>query len=165
MILEWIKTITILPINVLLTVPMFVIYSTDCTSQPNYFFFMILGGILLAAGLLLATWTMWLFAHRGEGMAAPWNSSRKFTIEGPYAHVRNPMIASVLMMQIAEALLFNSWIIFGLFGLFLLGNMIYFPLFEEKSLERRFGDDYRIYKHNVPRWIPRLTPWRRRYKR
>ena len=25
--------------------------------------------------------------------------------------------------------------------------------------ERRFGDGYRVYKVNVPRWLPRLTPW------
>ena len=35
----------------------------------------------------------------------------------------------------------------------------YFPLVEEWALERRFGDDYRSYKTNVPRWIPRPRPW------
>jgi protein-S-isoprenylcysteine O-methyltransferase Ste14 len=34
-----------------------------------------------------------------------------------------------------------------------------FVLVEEPGLERRFGDSYRAYKANVPRWIPRLTPW------
>jgi protein-S-isoprenylcysteine O-methyltransferase Ste14 len=29
---------------------------------------------------------------------------------------------------------------------------------EEKALERRFGDQYGVYKANVPRWIPRLRP-------
>jgi protein-S-isoprenylcysteine O-methyltransferase Ste14 len=33
------------------------------------------------------------------------------------------------------------------------------PLSEEPGLEKRFGDDYRRYKANVPRWIPRLRPW------
>jgi protein-S-isoprenylcysteine O-methyltransferase Ste14 len=70
------------------------------------------------------------------------------------------MITSVLTMQIAEALLLNSWLIFGLFLLFFVGNMIYFPLFEEKDLEKRFGESYREYKHNVPRWIPRITAWK-----
>jgi protein-S-isoprenylcysteine O-methyltransferase Ste14 len=26
-------------------------------------------------------------------------------------------------------------------------------------LEKRFGDSYLEYKRNVPRWIPRMTPW------
>ena len=46
----------------------------------------------------------------------------------------------------------------GLF--FFAANSVYFPLSEEKGLERRFGDDYRTYKANVPRWVPRLTAWR-----
>ncbi len=33
------------------------------------------------------------------------------------------------------------------------------PTLEEPGLEERFGEDYRRYKANVPRWIPRLTPW------
>ncbi|MGA2256093.1 MAG: hypothetical protein ABSG53_15710 [Thermoguttaceae bacterium] len=24
----------------------------------------------------------------------------------------------------------------------------------------RHGDDYLLYKKNVPRWIPKLTPWK-----
>ena len=27
-----------------------------------------------------------------------------------------------------------------------------FRLVEERALQRRFGDDYRLYKTNVPRW-------------
>jgi protein-S-isoprenylcysteine O-methyltransferase Ste14 len=38
--------------------------------------------------------------------------------------------------------------------------MLYFPLVEEKALEKRFGAAYREYRQNVPRWLPRLRPWR-----
>ncbi|MDR0445035.1 MAG: hypothetical protein LBG98_01990 [Puniceicoccales bacterium] len=64
------------------------------------------------------------------------------------------------MMLIAESLLLHSGYIFILFILFWAGNMIYFPFFEEKDLEKRFGEDYRRYKHNVPRWIPRWSAWK-----
>lgn len=40
--------------------------------------------------------------------------------------------------------------------IFFIANAIYFPFFEEKDLENRYGDTYREYKANVPRWIPRL---------
>ncbi|MDR1906879.1 MAG: isoprenylcysteine carboxylmethyltransferase family protein [Puniceicoccales bacterium] len=160
MIFEWIKTIVILPLNVLMTIPALTLYFLDYTWEPNHFFLMILGGALLTLGMFLATWTMWLFARKGKGTAAPWNPPQKLVVDGPYAYVRNPMITSVFTMQIVEALLLNSWLLFGLFGLFLLGNMLYFPLFEEKDLEKRFGNSYLTYKHNVPRWIPRLTPWK-----
>ena len=42
---------------------------------------------------------------------------------------------------------------------FFITNAIYMLLSEEPGLARRFGDDYLLYKKNVPRWIPRVTPW------
>jgi protein-S-isoprenylcysteine O-methyltransferase Ste14 len=38
-------------------------------------------------------------------------------------------------------------------------NHIYFVYSEEPGLAERFGNEYTEYKKNVPRWIPRLTPW------
>ena len=32
----------------------------------------------------------------------------------------------------------------------------YFPLFEEKQLTARFGQEYIDYKKRVPRWLPEL---------
>jgi protein-S-isoprenylcysteine O-methyltransferase Ste14 len=43
--------------------------------------------------------------------------------------------------------------------LFFLINNLYFLLFEEPNLERRFGKDYQDYKKKVPRWIPNLKPY------
>ena len=42
---------------------------------------------------------------------------------------------------------------------FFLGNALYFTFVEEPGLEGRFGDDYRRYKANVPRWMPKRRPW------
>ena len=73
--------------------------------------------------------------------------------------MRNPMITGVLLMLLAEALLFQSGPIAIWMGIFFIGNAVYFPLVEEKGLEKRFGHDYRTYKTHVPRSIPRLRPW------
>jgi len=32
--------------------------------------------------------------------------------------------------------------------------------YEEPALLRRHGDSYRVYRSQVPAWIPRLSPWR-----
>ena len=69
------------------------------------------------------------------------------------------MITSVLFILGAEALWFGSGPIAGWMLIFFVANAIYFPLKEGPDLERRFGADYRQYKANVPRWIPRLRPW------
>jgi len=35
-------------------------------------------------------------------------------------------------------------------------------LYEEPTLRGKFGEDYSEYCRNVPRFIPRLTPWQSR---
>jgi protein-S-isoprenylcysteine O-methyltransferase Ste14 len=69
------------------------------------------------------------------------------------------MISGVLCILLGEAILFGSLPLFYWFVFFLVGNLIYMPLVEERDLERRFGEDYILYKQNVPRWIPRSRPW------
>jgi protein-S-isoprenylcysteine O-methyltransferase Ste14 len=69
------------------------------------------------------------------------------------------MITGVLFMLAAEATYFRSAGVAGWLATFFAGNAVYFPLVEERALEDRFGDDYHRYRENVPRWIPRLSPW------
>jgi protein-S-isoprenylcysteine O-methyltransferase Ste14 len=70
------------------------------------------------------------------------------------------MISGVIFVLLAEATLLGSVSIFAWALLFALVNMVYIPLSEEPGLERRFGVDYRLYKQHVPRWLPRITPWK-----
>ncbi len=116
--------------------------------------------VCAAAGLLLAASTMRNFARLGKGTPAPWDPTTRLIVHGPYRHVRNPMISGMFLILAAEALGLQSWPVGVWLGLFVLANAVYMPLSEEKGLEKRFGDDYRRYKANVPRWLPRLTPWR-----
>lgn len=162
--LELVKAIAVLPGTALVYVPGAILWlvaeSGTATApagvaQPRFWFALVLG----MSGLALAVWTTSLFRTVGEGTPAPWAPPKKLVVRGPYRHVRNPMITSVLLMLGAESLFFGSWHLAGWLVVFFLGNAIYFPLVEEKALERRFGDDYRLYKANVSRWMPR---WRAR---
>ena len=119
----------------------------------------LLGLALIVAGFALWLWTVRLFARVGEGTLAPWDPTRKLVVEGPYRHVRNPMIAAVLAVLAGEAVLFGSPVLLIWFAVFFAGNFVFFSLYEEPGLERRFGEDYRAYKANVPRWLPRRVPW------
>lgn len=117
------------------------------------------GVVLLAFGLFLLYRTIRLFGGAGEGTLAPWDPPRRLVVAGPYRHVRNPMISGVLFVLAGEAALLGSPALAAWLALFFGVNAAYFPLVEEPGLERRFGDDYRLYRRNVPRWIPRRTPW------
>jgi protein-S-isoprenylcysteine O-methyltransferase Ste14 len=103
--------------------------------------------------------TIRLFGTVGQGTLAPWEPPQHLVVRGVYRHVRNPMISGVLFVLLGESLLTASLPLFRWFVVFALINAIYIPLVEEPGLVKRFGDEYRTYKRNVPRWIPRLTPW------
>ncbi len=70
------------------------------------------------------------------------------------------MITAVILMLSALAMFFQSWPIAVWMIIFFVGNTIYFPLIEEKGLEKRLGSVYLQYKAHVPRWIPPLRAWR-----
>ena len=110
-------------------------------------------------GVFLAITRMRLFFRFEKGTPAPWNPPKTLVVKGPYRYMRNPMITGVLFILSGEALLFWSPVLFGWAVIFFIANMLYFPFVEEKKLLKRFGKDYDEYTKNVPRWIPRFTPW------
>ncbi len=111
------------------------------------------------AGLILAFSTVKTFLNKGDGTPAPWDPPKKLVIKGPYRYVRNPMITGAILILISESLFFGSYPLALWTLLFFIMNTIYFPLFEEKNLEKKFGKKYTDYQNNVPRWLPRLKPW------
>jgi protein-S-isoprenylcysteine O-methyltransferase Ste14 len=117
------------------------------------------GVCLIAAGLVLMYRTITLFATVGRGTLAPWDPTERLVVLGPYRYVRNPMISGVLAILLGEAALFGSLPVLAWFAVSFAVNAIWMPLVEEPGLERRFGADYLEYKRNVPRWVPRLSPW------
>jgi|SRR6185436_11728257 len=119
-----------------------------------------LAGIaVIGCGLVLVGATIRHFARVGRGTLAPWDPPRHFVVQGVYRHARNPMISGVVLILTGETLLFRSIGMLEWTMAFLALNAIYIPLLEEPGLERRFGDEYRLYKQHVPRWVPRRTPW------
>lgn len=117
------------------------------------------GGVFFIVGLALFSWCVTLFARVGQGTLAPWDPTRNMVLVGPYRFVRNPMISGVALMLMGQALFWGSWVMAIWAGIFVLINHVYFVLSEEPGLQRRFGEPYRLYKANVPRWLPRIRPW------
>jgi protein-S-isoprenylcysteine O-methyltransferase Ste14 len=119
----------------------------------------IIGIGFVCLGLSLMVATIRMFAKVGQGTLAPWEPTKRLVVRGVYRHVRNPMISGVLFVLLGETLITASLPIFCWFLIFAIINATYIPLSEEPGLVNRFGEDYRVYKQNVPRWIPRWTPW------
>jgi protein-S-isoprenylcysteine O-methyltransferase Ste14 len=159
-----VKTIIVLPGTVLVFVPALILLLTKdsrfhprLTSPRQLWFWLAL--LVAGIGFVLCVWTVKHLIKYGQGTPAPWDPPRKLVMSGPYGYSRNPMITGALLLLLAEALIFHSWPIASWMILFFVGNAIYFPLVEEKGLEKRFGVEYLKYQARVPRWIPRLRPW------
>ncbi len=119
----------------------------------------LIGVICICLGLLLMVATIRLFVMVGKGTLAPWEPTQRLVVQGVYRHVRNPMISGVILVLLGESVLTASLPLFYWFLVAALINAIYIPLSEEPGLVKRFGEDYLTYKRNVPRWVPRWTPW------
>lgn len=119
----------------------------------------IVGALIILLGFALSGWCVLLFARVGQGTLAPWDPTRSLVAVGPYRYVRNPMISGVALMLFGGALFFGSLLLSLWAFAFVMINHIYFVLSEEPGLESRFGESYHNYKANVPRWVPRRTPW------
>ncbi len=126
---------------------------------PVSWFSILVGGISMGVGLIVQYKTNRAFARVGKGTLAPWAPTQHFVVVGLYQYMRNPMIMGVLLVLLGEAIAFGSLLIFLWFVFFWAMNHLWFVRWEEPDLERRFGNEYRTYKTNVPRWIPRRTPW------
>jgi len=73
--------------------------------------------------------------------------------------VRNPLYIAGVMVLTGEALLFQSIGIF-IYCLAMFAVFNFHVLMEEILLANQFGETYEEYKKHVPRWVPRLTPYR-----
>jgi hypothetical protein len=119
----------------------------------------LMGSALIAGGLALWIWTVRLFMRIVRGTLAPWGPDPAPRGRGslqPCAQPNDHCRARRLVRRGGSVRLAGAA---HLCALFLAINWVYFVLLEEPGLERRFGDQFRTYRRNVPRWIPRRTPW------
>ena len=160
------RAILLLPGMVLLVIPGLILWRGGFDTlgpwrsvPPSKVILPVIGVICVCLGISLMVATIRLFVMVGKGTLAPWEPSQHVVVRGVYRYVRNPMISGVLFVLLGEAVLTASLPLVCWFLVFGVVNAVYIPLLEEPGLSRRFGDDYVSYMQNVPRWLPRLTPW------
>jgi protein-S-isoprenylcysteine O-methyltransferase Ste14 len=156
-------SIAILPFTVTVVVPTWLARRYGVTGRwpadaPAVALTCAAAALLLVGGALFAA-SLRRFETEGDGTLAPWDPPRRLVVRGPYRYVRNPMISGVLFVLFAEALFLRSRVHLIWALVFAAMNVTWIPLYEEPTLEQRFGDDYREYKANVRRFMPRLRPW------
>ena len=154
-----------LPISVMILIPWFLMWLTlDTTlgwAQTGLLdiLIMVSGLTILLTGVVLMAACIRMFTNIGEGTLAPWAPTQKLVVVGVYRYMRNPMITGVLFGLLGEAIILSNYAVFLWLLFFFIGNHIYFIRSEEPGLLKQFGEEYAKYFENVPRWLPRRTPW------
>ena len=112
----------------------------------------LLGMLMLVCGFTVMIWAWTLFKKKETALCLPKDAALLIQ-EGPYRFTRNPMYLGMALMLCGAAFLFGSVIAFSAPGAFLITiNEVFIP-FEERNLERLFGDSYLEYKESVRRWL------------
>ena len=122
----------------------------------------ILGGVLAAAGAILAVSCIVTFAIIGRGTPAPFDPPRRLVVRGPYRLVRNPMYVGAGAALLGAALYYASPQLALYTAGFLLAMELFVRLYEEPTLRKTFGSEYDDYCRRVGRWWPRraaFTAW------
>ena len=131
--------------------------------EPPFFgmpLFRFAGGMLVALGVIGLLDSFGRFAVQGLGTPAPVFPPRHLVVTGLYRYVRNPMYVAVVSTILGQGLILGNvrlleyggsvWLLFHLWVL----------VYEEPTLRASFGSEYKLFCTEVPRWIPRFTPWR-----
>lgn len=118
------------------------------------------GVMLILTGLAILIECFARFALKGRGTPAPIAAPKELVVSGFYAHVRNPMYVAVSLIVFGQALLFASAALIAYGVVVWFGFLLFVLYYEEPRLKHEFPDAYAAYSAAVPRWIPRLKPWR-----
>jgi protein-S-isoprenylcysteine O-methyltransferase Ste14 len=99
------------------------------------------------------------FCIQGKGTPLPFDPPRRLVMSGPCAYVSNPMqLATAVLLLMISTWLQNVLVGLGALVTFAYGVGIA-SWDESNDLQRRFGQRWVRYRHNVRNWRMRWRPW------
>lgn len=120
----------------------------------------IAGAVVVVVGTALVVAAFVQFVVEGRGTPAPVAPTQELVVGGLYRWVRNPMYVGVAGAIAGQAVMFASPRVAIWLAVFVLAVTSFVVAYEEPTLRRTYGASYDAYAAAVPRWRPRLRPWR-----
>ena len=114
------------------------------------------GMIIAVVGGGIALTCAFTFAFVGRGTPAPFDAPREFVWAGPYRFVRNPMYVGAFAVIVGLGLAMNSVSALAVAIGFMILAHLFILIYEEPTLEQKFGQSYLRYKKQVNRWVPKF---------
>jgi protein-S-isoprenylcysteine O-methyltransferase Ste14 len=118
-----------------------------------------LGAALIVTGLTALIECFARFVTMGRGTPAPPMPTETLVVSGLYRYVRNPMYLAVFAVVVGQWLLFGDRGTLAYAAFVWLAFTLFVMLYEEPTLQRRYGAQYEEYCSHVRRWWPRLQAW------
>jgi protein-S-isoprenylcysteine O-methyltransferase Ste14 len=114
-------------------------------AQPSVVF-LLSGGAIALAGLLLRAWSAGYLAK-----------NQRLARGGPYSHTRNPLYLGSALLGLGCAMAGRSWIMGVSFAAFF--ALVYGPVMKREAqfLRRQFPEAFEPYAKQVPLFIPKLS--------
>lgn len=120
----------------------------------------LVGVLLIIAGIPVLLDSFARFALQGLGTPAPIFPTRHLVVSGFFQNVRNPMYVAVVPQILSQGLFFGNIRLLEYGAAACLGFYLFVLIYEQPVLRKSYGREYEDFCANVPRWIPRLRPWR-----
>jgi protein-S-isoprenylcysteine O-methyltransferase Ste14 len=119
-------------------------------------FWLVMAGLpLVVLGVAMRVWARCYFTRGSDTRRI---QAHRLVISGPYRRVRNPLYVGNIGVAVGLALAFaGPWAA----GAFLLALLVLYSgvvRSEEAVLEQTWGESYREFRRNVPRWWLRFVP-------
>ncbi len=117
----------------------------------------VIGWPLIVIGIFFMSWTSLLFFIK-KGTPVPNTAPPKLITTGPYAFSCNPMHGGIFLFMFG----------IGFYNSSLLALLVFIPLYiyldtrilkyiEEPELEKRFGQEYIVYRGKTPMFFPKIN--------
>jgi len=116
-----------------------------------------LGALLYFPGLGLALWGRLALGEMynvSMTVGVQLHAGHRLVTAGPYAIVRHPMYAGIIMAAWGGLLLYRTWTC--VFAAFIFLGLLVRAHREEQALAAEFGPEWDAYCRRVPGWFPRI---------
>ena len=158
-----VKAFLIAPLNIMIIIPTILHWISWHWNFINVFSIepsilnKIIGLTIILTGLFIIFHSVSDLTNKGkDGTPASWCPPKNLVMTGLYQKTRNPLYIGVTLVLFGEVFLSGAILVIGWFLFWSGGILVVTPLTEEPELEERFGDLYKGYMKEVPRWIPRI---------
>ena len=144
----------VLPCAVMVYLPYYLLSLNIDSYFPDIKGLKFLGLIPALLGLYFIFWCWLNFIKVGKGTPSPTDPPEKLVKQGLYNLTRNPMYVGVEFVLFGEILFFESTVLIIYTVFILIVFHLFVVLYEEPTLNKKFGSSYKEYIELVPRWLP-----------